>query len=280
MRVSLLQLLVSPDDLLIDTTNAESCEEPAGEKRFLSSSASKLITEESPNEMVVFGSSCITSGPEKGNSTGISATGEPNGSQNETVNCVSPSSLSIVPSEVSPVLKSPTPSVSPRISSSRKSLRTSSMLTASQKDSKNESKPGPENMRISFAKSNSSAALTAQTSKSCLAPTEHLAASLHRGLEIIDSHRKSSVFRRLSFRFASKPGGSNPILPVNVGVQTFPLDDEISGVYLCMNCKAKTQLEVKDVDDSSNLQLVPIDCSESIEKPKTQVPKVRLVASS
>ncbi|KAJ6334140.1 hypothetical protein OIU78_011113 [Salix suchowensis] len=199
---------------------------------------------------------------------------EPNSSQNETVNCVSPSSLSIVPSEVSLVLKSPTPSVSPRISSSRKSLRTSSILTASQKDSKDESKPGPENMRISFAKSNSSAARTAQTSKSCLAPTEHLAASLHRGMEIIDSHHKSSVFRRLSFRFPSKPAGSNPILPVDVGVQTFPQHDEISErVFLCTNCKAKTQLEVKDVDDSSNLQLVPIDCSESIEKPKTQVPK-------
>ncbi|KAG5222186.1 kinesin protein [Salix suchowensis] len=256
-----------------------SCAKPArntsaGERRFLSSSASKLITEESPNEMVVFGSSCTTSGSEKGNSTGISATGEPNSSQNETVNSVSPSSLSIVPSEVSLVLKSPTPSVSPRISSSRKSLRTSSILTASQKDSKDESKPGPENMRISFAKSNSSAARTAQTSKSCLAPTEHLAASLHRGMEIIDSHHKSSVFRRLSFRFPSKPAGSNPILPVDVGVQTFPQHDEISErVFLCTNCKAKTQLEVKDVDDSSNLQLVPIDCSESIEKPKTQVPK-------
>uniref|UniRef100_A0A6N2MYD1 Kinesin-like protein n=1 Tax=Salix viminalis TaxID=40686 RepID=A0A6N2MYD1_SALVM len=247
---------------------SESCEEPAGERRFLSSSASKLITEESPNEMVVFGSSCITSGSEKGNS-GISATGEPNSSQNETVNCVSPSSLSFLLC----ALKSPTPSVSPRISSS-KSLRTSSILTASQKDSKDESKPGPENMRISFAKSNSSVARTAQTSKSCLAPTEHLAASLHRGLEIIDSHHKSSVFRRLSFRFPSKPAGSNPILPVDVGVQTFPQDDEISErVFSCTNCKAKTQLEVKDVDDSSNLQLVPIDCSESIEKPKTQVPK-------
>ncbi|KAJ6758886.1 KINESIN-LIKE PROTEIN KIN-12B [Salix koriyanagi] len=72
----------------------------------------------------------------------------------------------------------------------------------------------------------------------------------------------------------TKPAGSNPILPVDVGVQTFPLDDEISErLFLCTNCKAKTQLEVKDVGDSSTLQLVPIYCSESIEKPKTQVPK-------
>ncbi|KAF9663004.1 hypothetical protein SADUNF_Sadunf18G0113200 [Salix dunnii] len=115
---------------------SESCEEPTGEKRFLSSSASKLITEESSNEMMLFGSSCIISGSEKGNSI-ISATNEPNDSQNEIVNCVSPSSLSIVPSEVSLALKSPTPSVSPRINS-RKSLQSSSMLTASQKDSKDE----------------------------------------------------------------------------------------------------------------------------------------------
>jgi kinesin family protein 15 len=65
-----------------------------------------------------------------------------------------------------------------------------------------------------------------------------------------------------------------------VGVQTFPQDYEISEtVLLCANCKTKTQLEVKDADDS-NLQLVPVDGSESNEKPKKQVPKVRLMASS
>ncbi|CAK7348926.1 unnamed protein product [Dovyalis caffra] len=255
----------------------ESCEEPAAEKRTLSSSVSKLITKESPNKMVEFRSSCTTSGSQSGISTSIFATGEPNGSQNETANCVSPSSLTIVPSEVSPVLKSPTPSVSPRLNSSRKSLRTSSMLTASQKDSKDESKSGPDNLRISFAKSKSSTALTAETSKSFLAPTEHLAASLHRGLEIIDSHRKSSVLRRSSFRFSYKPAESKPILlgdQVDVGVQTFPQDDEISETVLfCANCKTITQLEVKDVDESSNLQLVPLDGSDSNDKPKMQVPK-------
>ncbi|KAJ6319616.1 hypothetical protein OIU78_015097 [Salix suchowensis] len=198
-------------------------------------------------------------------------------SNNPTGNCVSPSSLSIVPSEMSPVLKSPTPSVSPRPNISRKSLRTSSMLTASQKDAMDESKSGPENLRIPFAKSESSTALIPQTSKSFLAPTEHLVASLHRGLEIIDSHRKSSILRRSSFRFSYKPEESKPILlvdKVDVGVQTFPQDYEISEtetVLLCVNCK--TQLEVKDADDSTNLQLVPVDGSESNDIHKTQVPK-------
>ncbi|KAG5231925.1 PHRAGMOPLAST-ASSOCIATED KINESIN-RELATED protein [Salix suchowensis] len=271
-----LEILVSGCAEPARNSTSESCEEPADEKRTLSSSISKLITEESPNKME-FRSYRTSSGSQSGISISISSTGEPNGSQKETGNCVSPSSLSIVPSEMSPVLKSPTPSVSPRPNISRKSLRTSSMLTASQKDAMDESKSGPENLRIPFAKSESSTALIPQTSKSFLAPTEHLVASLHRGLEIIDSHRKSSILRRSSFRFSYKPEESKPILlvdKVDVGVQTFPQDYDISEtetVLLCVNCK--TQLEVKDADDSTNLQLVPVDGSESNDIHKTQVPK-------
>ncbi|KAJ6674736.1 CENTROMERE PROTEIN E [Salix viminalis] len=271
-----LEILISGCAEPARNNTSESCEEPADEKRTLSSSISKLITEESPNKME-FRSYRTSSGSQSGISISISSTGEPNGSQKETGNCVSPSSLSIVPSEMSPVLKSPTPSVSPRPNISRKSLRTSSMLTASQKDAMDESKSGPENLRIPFAKSESSTALIPQTSKSFLAPTEHLAASLHRGLEIIDSHRKSSILRRSSFRFSYKPEESKPILlvdKVDVGVQTFPQDYEISETetaLLCVNCK--TQLEVKDADDSTNLQLVPVDGSESNDIHKTQVPK-------
>ncbi|KAF9669495.1 hypothetical protein SADUNF_Sadunf14G0113400 [Salix dunnii] len=273
--ISALQILESPVDLLVDTHDAESCAEPAEEKRTLSSSISKLISEESPNKMEF--RSYTSSGSQSGISISISSTGEPNDSQKESGNCVSPSSLNIVPSEMSPVLKSPTPSVSPRPNISRKSLRTSSMLTASQKDAMDESKSGPENLRIPFAKAESSTAVIPQTSKSFLAPTEHLAASLHRGLEIIDTHRKSSILRRSSFRFSYKLEESKPILlvdKVDVGVQTFPQDYEISETaLLCVNCKTKTQLAVKDADDSTNLQLVPVDGLESNDIHKTQVPK-------
>lgn len=44
-----------------------------------------------------------------------------NNSSSGILSCVSPPGLSIVPCDVSPILKSPTPSVSPRISESRKS---------------------------------------------------------------------------------------------------------------------------------------------------------------
>ena len=191
-----------------------------------------------------------------------SATNKPNiFSANESVN-ENPGQLTVetINGDSSMILKSPTSSVSPRVNQSRKSLRTSAMFTASQKDLKDD---GPEAMHASFT------------------PTEHLAASLHRGLEIIDSHCRSLALRRSSFRFSLKPTDSKPILAatkVDVGVQTFPQDYEIQAeepvVFLCSNCKQRTNLEGKDDNESSNLQLVPVDESESAEKTKKQVPKV------
>ncbi|KAK4585605.1 hypothetical protein RGQ29_023027 [Quercus rubra] len=224
---------------------------------------------------------CTVSEPLNGVSATISSADAQNDLSNGSLNCVSPHSLSIVPSDVSPVLKSPTPSVSPRISSSRKSLRTSSMLTASQKDLEDDNKLGLDASHISFKKSvrsSSSSALCTQKSKNFLTPTEHLEASIRQGLEIIDSQRQSSALRRSSFRFPFKPEESKPFLPVDkvdVGVQTFPGDisEENSLIFTCSSCKNRMQLEVKEADDSSNLQIVPVDGSESADKLKNHVPK-------
>ena len=227
---------------------------------------------------------CTVSEPLNGVSATISSADAQNDLSNGSLNCVSPHSLSIVPSDVSPVLKSPTPSVSPRISSSRKSLRTSSMLTASQKDLEDDNKLGLDASHISFKKSvrsSSSSALFTQKSKNFLTPTEHLEASIRQGLEIIDSQRQSSALRRSSFRFPFKPEESKPFLPVDkvdVGVQTFPGDisEENSLIFTCSSCKNRMQLEVKEADDSSNLQIVPVDGTESADKLKNHVPKVSL----
>jgi len=130
-------------------------------------------------------------------------------------------------------------------------------------------------------RSSSSNALSPQKSKNLLSPTEHLAASIRHGLEILDSHRQSSALRRSSFRFSFKPAESKPMLlvdKVDVGVQTFPGDipEEDSVAFMCTSCKNRMQLEVKEADESSNLQLVPVDGSESTDKLKKQVPKVSL----
>ncbi|KAI9195111.1 hypothetical protein LWI28_011816 [Acer negundo] len=207
-------------------------------------------------------------------------------------NCVSPSSLSINASDVIPILKSPTPSVSPRVNNSRKSLRTSSMLTASQNDLKDDSMLGndlkddsmlgPEVVHMSFAKSMKSSlseTLSTRTKKKVQATTEHLAASLHRGLEIIDSHRQSSALRHSLYRFSYRTEDVKALLPihkVDVGVQTSQCDEipvEDPMLFICSSCKNRTQLDDKEGNHSSNLQLVPVDDSESADKCKKQVPK-------
>ncbi|KAI6693903.1 hypothetical protein NL676_021613 [Syzygium grande] len=201
-------------------------------------------------------------------------------SLNSSTNCPSPSGLNVTVSETSP-LKSPTPSVSPRITnSSRKSLRTSSMLTASQKNLENDTSIEQGGLRISSPKSlnkSSSHHLPTQRSSSYLVPTEHLAASLQRGLEIME--RKSSALRRSSFRFSYKPAESKSIVPVikvDTGVQVSlednPMVVEAPVDYLCSNCRTRTQADIKDVD-GGNLQMVPVGGSESSEKSKKQVPK-------
>ncbi|KAI3470080.1 hypothetical protein Pfo_026743 [Paulownia fortunei] len=201
----------------------------------------------------------------------------------KSTNCIedgADSDLSIVPIDVSPVLKSPTPSVSPRLNSSRKSLRTSSTVTASQ------SFPTQSNLKAakaSIAKPSNSICLNSFSNrKSCFASTEHLAATLHRGLEIIESQRLSPALRRSSFRFSCMPAdvkAAIPVVKVDVGVQTVSHDDESmdkdTGESLCTKCKTTTcQKElINDDDDVQNMQLVPVNGSPSHDKCKNQVPK-------
>lgn len=161
------------------------------------------------------------------------------------------------------------------------------MLTASQKDLKVGSKLDPEAIHLSLAKSTKSSLADApiQMGKNVMTTTEHLAASLHRGLEIIDSHRQSSAFRRSAFRLSFRPADLKQVLlveKVNVGVQT-SLDDGISEEdpvsFLCNKCKNRAQLDIKEANENSRLQLVPVDGSESADKSKL-VPKVSIMASS
>ncbi|BFG15554.1 hypothetical protein CerSpe_018280 [Prunus speciosa] len=260
---------------LIEYTSVQ----PAQEENILKSSISSLLNEESASKRGHEGSSCPASDPPGGVSGCLSVADECIGSPNGLVNCVSPC-LSIVPCDVCPVLKSPTPSVSPRVNTSRKSLRTSSMLTASQKDLTGGSTLSPEAMHVSLAKpaiNSSSDDVSAQICKNFSAPAEQLAASIRNGLEIIGSHRHSSALRRSSFRFSLKPSESRLILPVSkadVGVQTsHEIVEEDSVEFMCNNCKNRMQLEVKEVNEISDLQLVTVDGSESADKSKIQVPK-------
>lgn len=166
-------------------------------------------------------------------------------------------SLSVL-TEIPPVLKSPTPSVSPitENNSSRKSLRTCTMLTASQKEQETRVFKDLENqLENHFAKK----------------LNHNLAKSLHRGLEVIDKNRKTSAYERLSFKFCYKSLDSKPkLVRKDIGVQTLnekKLEEEEEKVFLCRNCNCKSS---KQVEEDGNLQLVPVDD----DKSKQLVPKV------
>ncbi|XP_062109279.1 kinesin-like protein KIN-12B [Humulus lupulus] len=251
--------------------NTETCLSglSAQDNNNLGSSASELLNEESESKMVQ-DNCCSLPNSESAYEEPVCMPIEDrcNNSPNKSMNGAFPS-LTIVPCDVSPNLQSPTPSLSPKTNSSRKSLRTSSMLSASQKV--------PLDKSASLAKTpkeSSANTISTQTSRSFLAPTEHLAASIRHGLEIFDSNRQSSAFRRSTYRFSYKPSESKIFLPVpkvDVGVQTIQSEDSVE--FTCGSCKNRMQLEAKEeANDDLNLQLVPVDGIGSAEKLKL-VPK-------
>ncbi|XP_077232591.1 kinesin-like protein KIN-12B [Tasmannia lanceolata] len=208
----------------------------------------------------------VDSKSDVGKSPDVAVADPSQNSPTSSINSVIQSSLSIVPCQLSPVLQSPTLSISPRVDNNpRKSLRTQSMLSVSQKDLVVNNKSGSDVLNLSKAPSR---------------PTESLAASLHRGLQILDSHQQNSAMRQSSFRFSFKPVDLKPFLSVekvHVGVQTLSEEPEVqvdSSAYICSCCKTRTsQPNCSEADDSSELQLIPVDGSEVAEKSKNHVPK-------
>lgn len=206
-----------------------------------------------------------------------------------SVNPVSPC-LSIDPVSVSPVLIPPTESASPRIRHSRKSLRTSSVSTASQKDIEKDNQLTTEVVEPSSAMStemlNLSSGLSTQKSGAFPVPTKQLAASLHRGMKLLDSYRQSTAQRRSTFRLSYRAPESKPstvLSKADVGVQTYPEADIIAEEnlkeVLCSKCKCIADCDAQETSDTSNLQLVPVENSEASEKSHFQVPKVRRIVA-
>ncbi|XP_013606760.1 kinesin-like protein KIN-12B isoform X2 [Brassica napus] len=189
--------------------------------------------------------------------------------------------LSIDPASASHVLITPTESVSPRIRNSRKSLRTSSMSTASQKYIERANQVTTEIVEPSSAVStemlNLPSALSTQKSGAFPVPTNQLAASLHRGMKILDSYRQSTAQRRSTFGFSYKALECKPstvLSKADVGVQTYPEADIIAEEnpkeVVCIKCKCIAECDVQETSDISNRQSVTVDNS---EKSSFQVPK-------
>jgi kinesin family protein 15 len=123
-------------------------------------------------------------------------------------------------------------------------------------------------------------ALSSRTAPDFHTKTDNLTASIHHGLETIDNHHSGAAFGQSSLGLSLRPKDSKQIFSVdkvNVGVQTVVPDntgEEDSVMLNCNNCKSRMQLDVSKIDNNSNMQLVPVDCPESVDKPKKQVLKV------
>ncbi|XP_038985906.1 kinesin-like protein KIN-12B isoform X1 [Phoenix dactylifera] len=192
------------------------------------------------------------------------------------------SSLSVVPCQTSPVLQPPAFSISARTENySRKSLRTSSSVSASEKSLSLYTK-SDSGLDLSFADglNNPPNACLIWPTHSSPKSTKRLAVSLCRGLQMFDSHHGGSSLRQSLFRFSKQPVDFKrllPIIKVNIGTQTLPQESDISEdslIYICSYCKNKAPLEHDDVNEGMNLQLIPTDGSKTAGKCIKQVPKV------
>lgn len=191
---------------------------------------------------------------------------------------VSSDSSGIVPSQTSLVLQLPTLSKSPVLENfSRKSLRTSSSMSASQKIIADDLKLGSGTLNVSLAQSSYPLnTYVTQTNK-----TENLAASLRRGLQIFDNQQLNPFVRRSSFRFSVALADVKPVVPINkvdIGIQTIvqdPEEMEQLSTYVCSCCKKiASEDENEDTKNGTDLQLVTIDGTMSTDKLKMKVPRV------
>lgn len=173
-------------------------------------------------------------------------------------------SLSISVPRQSAVLDDPALSESPKIGNTqRKSVAFSSSHLGASQDKVLESYRFSSNATHQSQKGCDQVRSSLQSSKVFAGPTESLAASLHRGLQIIDYHQRNSASNKslASFSFehlALKPSPTAD--KVNASVQT--LEDErrsLDDSFLCVSCQRKCLGGPDDVQDSSKTWIVDVD---------------------
>ncbi|GMP52241.1 hypothetical protein CsSME_00018141 [Camellia sinensis var. sinensis] len=182
---------------------------------------------------------------------------EPNTSR--TVDTAFRRSISINSSLHSLALQEPALSESPKIGNNqRKSIIfASSTLLASENIVSESSKFDSGALRQSH-KSIDHIRSSLRSSKIFPGPTESLAASLQRGLQIIDSHQQNSTSNKSSLAFSFEHLALKPCSTVdkaNDSVQTLPEErpssDGSSASFLCASCQRRC-LETVDDEGNSN----------------------------
>ncbi|KAM7504252.1 hypothetical protein LguiB_003156 [Lonicera macranthoides] len=163
------------------------------------------------------------------------------------------SSISINACLQSTVLQDPPLSESPKIGNTqRKSIVFPSIPTACPENVLESSRLGSDVLRQSQKRIDRTRS-SLHSSKVFSGPTESLAASLQRGLEIIDCHQRNSA-SHTSVAFSFEHLALNLCDKVNASVQTLPEErqstDASSGSFLCVSCRRRELATSNDIQDS------------------------------
>ncbi|KAL5735804.1 hypothetical protein ACOSQ2_030592 [Xanthoceras sorbifolium] len=180
-------------------------------------------------------------------------------------------SISISSCRQSSILQDPPLSESPKIGNiQRKSMAIASSPLASQNNVTESSKS--DVLRQSLKESEHIRS-SLHSSKIFPGPAESLAASLQRGLQIIDYHQRNSASSRSSVAFSFEHLTLKPCPEVdeaNSSVQTLPLDKP-SASSLCASCRQKIDNNSNEVEDSLKTCMVEVNGAGSPKQLTEQV---------
>ncbi|KAK3032485.1 hypothetical protein RJ639_037298 [Escallonia herrerae] len=187
---------------------------------------------------------------------------------------VSRTSISISTCRQSSVLQDPAFSESPKVKNSqRKSTSFSFSHLASHGNALESSNLSSEALRQSQKRSDQIRS-SLRSSKICPGPTESLAASLQRGLQIIDYHQRISASHRSSVDFSFEHLTLKPCQTIdkaNAAVQTLAENsrsvDGPSASFLCVSCQKRVPSASNDVQ--GNLKMI-VEVDEDHQKDSTE----------
>ena len=177
-------------------------------------------------------------------------------------------SISISSCCQSPLLQDPPLSESPKFGNiQRKSMNMSSHL-ASQNSMSESSKFNLDVLRQSL-KQSEQVRSSLRSSKTFAGPTETLAASLHRGLQIIDHHQRNSAGNKSLVSFSFEHFKLEPCPEIdkdNASVQTLP-EERPSASFLCTSCRQRiSEKDSNEVEDSLKTWIVAVDETDEVPK--------------
>lgn len=198
-----------------------------------------------------------------------------------TVDAALRSSISINSCRDSSALHEPTLSESPKIKNAqRKSMVISSKFSTSQNNVSESFNLSPETLRQSL-KRNDNIRSSLQSRKGCPGPTQSLAASLQRGLQIIDNHQRSSESVKSSVAFSFEHLALKACPEVDkeyASIQTIPEDgpslDGPSASILCASCRRAAYSGSDELHDSLKAWIVAVDEAGHSNRLADQLPKV------